>query len=221
MLEWLSEERMNDIYNYFNIGLMQLLNDNIKINSDDTQTMTLCKKYIEQPEEQREFIDAIVAGLQKNPLERILIIHVGFIIDAVDEELAEEQIHLISKSAVSFNSLESLIESEGYGREELLFLKRVSDVVSFYTSSFSQVLRYITYTARTTNELVDCIQIAASVSDFDDVRELASVIINKEEFPKFTDKERCALLEEIFRMMAVVHIRETERLNKHQPEEDS
>lgn len=207
-LEWLTAERMNDIYNYFNIGLMQLLNDNIKINGGDVQTMTLCKKYIEKPEEQREFIDAIITGLQKDPPQKSLIIHFGFVIDAVGEDLTEDQIQLIARSVGSFNNLKNFIKSEGYGKDDLQFLKRTSDIVAFYTSSFSQVLRYITYTAKTPVELIDCIQIAASTSDFDDVRELASVIIDKEEFPEFFENDKRILLEEIFRLLAVVHQRE-------------
>lgn len=220
MLEWLSEEKINDVYTCFNIGLLQLFKDNVKWTEDDSQTPMLCKSYIENPELQREFVNEVIAGIRDDDDDpgKVIIIPREVTEDVIGKPIDDDYMTLLLVAIVDSSAL----KNELMKREltDLDFFKENIHIISFYSSMYSQVLRYIMFTAKTVPEIIDCMQVAATVSDFDDVRELASVIINKEEFPKFTDKERCILLEEIFRLMAVVHIRETERLNKQQPEED-
>ena len=220
MLEWLSEEKINDVYTCFNIGLLQLFKDNVKWIEDDSQTPMLCKSYIENPELQREFVNEVIAGIRDGDDDpgKVIIIPREVTEDVIGKPIDDDYMTLLLVAIVDSSAL----KNELMKREltDLDFFKENIHIISFYSSMYSQVLRYIMFTAKTVPEIIDCMQATATVSDFDDVRELASVIINKEEFPKFTDEERCILLEEIFRLMAVVHIRETEKLNKQQPEED-
>lgn len=221
MLEWLSEEKINDVYTCFNIGLLQLFKDNVKWTEDDSQTPMLCKSYIENPELQHEFVNEVIAGIRDDDDDpgKVIIIPREVTEDVIEKPIDDDYMTLLLVAIVDSSAL----KNELMKREltDLDFFKENIHIISFYSSMYSQVLRYIMFTAKTVPEIIDCMQATATVSDFDDVRELASVIINKEEFPKFTDEERCILLEEIFRLMAVVHIRETERLNTQQPEEDS
>lgn len=221
MLEWLSEEKINDVYTCFNIGLLQLFKDNVKWIEDDPQTPMLCKSYIENPELQREFVNEVIAGIRDDDDDpgKVIIIPREVTEDVIGKPIDDDYMTLLLVAIVDSPAL----KNELMKREltDLDFFKENIHIISFYSSMYSQVLRYIMFAAKTVPEIIDCMQATATVSDFDDVRELASVIINKEEFPKFTDEERCILLEEIFRLMAVVHIRETEGLNKQQPEEDS
>ena len=220
MLEWLSEEKINDVYTCFNIGLLQLFKDNVKWTEDDSQTPMLCKSYIENPELQREFVNEVIAGIRDDDDDpgKVIIIPREVTEDVIGKPIDDDYMTLLLVAIVDSSALKNELMKRGLA--DLDFFKENIHVISFYSSMYSQVLRYIMFTAKTVPEIIDCIQAAATVSDFDDVRELASVIINKEEFPKFTDEERCILLEEIFRLMAVVHVRETEKLNKQQPEED-
>ena len=220
MLEWLSEEKINDVYTCFNIGLLQLFKDNVKWTEDDSQTPMLCKSYIENPELQREFINEVIAGIRDDDdaPEKVIIIPREVTEGVIGKLIDDDYMTLLLVAIFGSSALKNELMKRGL--IDLDFFDENIHVISFYSSMYSQVLRYIMFTAKTVPEIIDCMQAAATVSDFDDVRELASVIINKEEFPKFTDEERCILLEEIFRLMAVVHIRETEGFDKPQPEED-
>ena len=222
MLEWLSEEKINDVYTCFNIGLLQLFKDNVKWTEDDSQTPMLCKSYIENPELQHEFVNEVIAGIRDDDDDpgKVVIIPREVVGDVIGKLIDDDYMTLLLVAIVDPN--ESALKNElmKRGLADLDFFKENIHIISFYSSMYSQVLRYIMYTAKTVSEIIDCMQATATVSDFDDVREMASVVIDKEEFPKFTDEERCILLEEIFRLMAVVHVRETEKLNKQQPEED-
>ena len=221
MLEWLSEEKINDVYTCFNIGLLQLFKDNVKWTEDDSQTPMLCKSYIENPELQREFVNEVIAGIRDDDdaPEKVIIIPREVTEGVIGKPIDDDYMMLLLVAIFGSSALKNELMKRGL--VDLDFFDENIHVISFYSSMYSQVLRYIMFTAKTVPEIIDCMQAAATVSDFDDVRELASVIINKEEFPKFTDEERCILLEEIFRLMAVVHIRETEGFDKQQPEEDS
>ena len=221
MLEWMSEEKINDVYTCFNIGLLQLFKDNVKWTEDDPQTPMLCKSYIENPELQREFVNEVIAGIRDDDDDpgKVIIIPREVTEDVIGKPIDDDYMTLLLVAIVDSSTLKNELMKRGL--IDLDFFDENIHIISFYSSMYSQVLRYIMYTAKTVSEIIDCMQAVATVSDFDDVRELASVIINKEEFPKFTDEERCILLEEIFRLMAVVHIRETEILNTQQPEEDS
>ena len=223
MLEWLSEEKINDVYTCFNIGLLQLFKDNVKWTEDDSQTPMLCKSYIENPELQHEFVNEVIAGIRDDDDDpgKVIIIPREVVGDVIGKLIDDDYMTLLLVAIVDPN--ESALKNElmKRGLTDLDFFKENIHIISFYLSMYSQVLRYIMYTAKTVSEIIDCMQATATVLDFDDVREMASVVIGKEEFPKFSDEERKTLLEEIFRLMAVVHMRETERLNTQQPEEDS
>ena len=223
MLEWLSEEKINDVHTCFNIGLLQLFKDNVKWIEDDSQTPMLCKSYIENPELQREFINEVIAGIRDDDDDpgKVVIIPREVVGDVIGKLIDDDYMTLLLVAIVDPN--ESALKNElmKRGLIDLDFFDENIHIISFYSSMYSQVLRYIMFTAKTVSEIIDCIQATATVLDFDDVREMASVVIGKEEFPKFSDEERKTLLEEIFRLMAVVHMRETERLNTQQPEEDS
>lgn len=223
MLEWLSEEKINDVYTCFNIGLLQLFKDNVKWTEDDSQTPMLCKSYIENPELQHEFVNEVIAGIRDDDDDpgKVIIIPREVVGDVIGKLIDDDYMTLLLVAIVDPN--ESALKNElmKRGLTDLDFFKENIHIISFYSSMYSQVLRYIMYTAKTVSEIIDCMQATATVLDFDDVREMASVVIGKEEFPKFSDEERKTLLEEIFRLMAVVHMRETERLNTQQPEEDS
>lgn len=220
MLEWLSEEKINDVYTCFNIGLLQLFKDEVKWIDEDPQTPMLCKSYIENPELQREFVNEVIAGIRDddNDPGKVIIIPREVTEDVIEKPIDDDYMTLLLVAIADSSTLKNELMKRGLA--DLDFFKENIHIISFYSSMYSQVLRYIMYTAKTVSEIIDCMQATATVSDFDDVREMASVVIDKEEFPKFTDEERCILLEEIFRLMAVVHIRETEKLNKQQPEED-
>ena len=221
MLEWLSEEKINDVYTCFNIGLLQLFKDNVKWTEDDPQTPMLCKSYIENPELQREFVNEVIAGIRDDDDDpgKVIIIPREVTEDVIGKPIDDDYMTLLLVAIVDSSTLKNELMKRGL--IDLDFFDENIHVISFYSSMYSQVLRYIMFTAKTVPEIIDCMQAAATVSDFDDVREMASVVIGKEEFPKFSDEERKTLLEEIFRLMAVVHMWETERLNTQQPEEDS
>lgn len=221
MLEWLSEEKINDVYTCFNIGLLQLFKDNVKWIDEDSQTPMLCKSYIENPELQREFVNEVIAGIRDDDDDpgKVIIIPREVTEDVIEKPIDDDYMTLLLVAIADSSALKNELMKRGL--TDLDFFKENIHIISFYSSMYSQVLRYIMYTAKTVSEIIDCMQATATVSDFDDVREMASVVIGKEEFPKFSDEERKTLLEEIFRLMAVVHMRETEGLNTQQPEEDS
>ena len=221
MLEWMSEEKTNDVYTCFNIGLLQLFKDDVKWIDEDPQTPMLCKSYIENPELQREFINGVIDGIRDDADDpgKVIIIPRKVVEDVIEKPIDDDYMTLLLVAIADSSALKNELMKRGL--TDLDFFKENIHIISFYSSMYSQVLRYIMYTAKTVSEITDCMQATATVSDFDDVREMASVVINKEEFPKFSDEERKTLLEEIFRLMAVVHMRETERLNTQQPEEDS
>lgn len=224
MLEWMSEEKINDVYTCFNIGLLQLFKDNVKWIDEDSQTPMICKSYIENPELQHEFINGVIDGIRDDADDpgKVIIIPRKVIEDVVEKPIDDDCMTLLLIAVVDSN--ESVLKNEliERGLTDLDFFKENIHIISFYSSMYSQVLRYIMYTAKTVSEIIDCMQATATVSDFDDVREMASVVIDKEEFPKFSDEERKTLLEEIFRLMAVTHIREiTEESNHDRQEEDS
>lgn len=221
MLEWLSEEKINDVYTCFNIGLLQLFKDEVKWIDEDPQTPMLCKSYIENPELQREFINGVIDGIRDDADDpgKVIIIPRKVVEDVIEKPIDDDYMTLLLVAIADSSALKNELMKRGL--TDLDFFEENIHIISFYSSMYSQVLRYIMYTAKTVSEIIDCMQATATVSDFDDVREMASVAINKEEFPKFSDEERKTLLEEIFRLMAVVHMRETERLNTQQPEEDS
>ena len=221
MLEWLSEEKINDVYTCFNIGLLQLFKDEVKWIDEDPQTPMLCKSYIENPELQREFVNEVIAGIRDDDDDpgKVIIIPREVTEDVIGKPIDDDYMTLLLVAIVDSSALKNELMKRGL--TDLDFFDENIHIISFYSSMYSQVLRYIMYIAKTVSEIIDCMQATATVLDFDDVREMASVTINKEEFPKFSDEERKTLLEEIFRLMAVVHMRETERLNTQQPEEDS
>ena len=221
MLEWLSEEKINDVYTCFNIGLLQLFKDNVEWIDEDPQTPMLCKSYIENPELQREFVNEVIAGIRDDDDDpgKVIIIPREVIEDVIEKPIDDDYMTLLLVAIADSSALKNELMKRGL--TDLDFFDENIHIISFYSSMYSQVLRYIMYTAKTVSEIIDCMQATATVLDFDDVREMASVVIGKEEFPKFSDEERKTLLEEIFRLMAVVHMRETERLNTQQPEEDS
>ena len=221
MLEWLSEEKINDVYTCFNIGLLQVFKDNVEWIDEDPQTPMLCKSYIENPELQREFVNEVIAGIRDDDDDpgKVIIIPREVIEDVIEKPIDDDYMTLLLVAIADSSALKNELMKRGL--TDLDFFDENIHIISFYSSMYSQVLRYIMYTAKTVSEIIDCMQATATVLDFDDVREMASVVIGKEEFPKFSDEERKTLLEEIFRLMAVVHMRETERLNTQQPEEDS
>ena len=221
MLEWLSEEKINDVYTCFNIGLLQVFKDNVEWIDEDPQTPMLCKSYIENPELQREFVNEVIAGIRDDDDDpgKVIIIPREVTEDVIEKPIDDDYMTLLLVAIADSSALKNELMKRGL--TDLDFFDENIHIISFYSSMYSQVLRYIMYTAKTVSEIIDCMQATATVLDFDDVREMASVVIGKEEFPKFSDEERKTLLEEIFRLMAVVHMRETERLNTQQPEEDS
>lgn len=221
MLEWMSEEKINDVYTCFNIGLLQLFKDNVKWIDEDSQTPMLCKSYIENPELQREFINGVIDGIRDDADDpgKVIIIPREVTEGVIGKPIDDDYMTLLLVAIADSSALKNELMKRGL--TDLDFFDENIHIISFYSSMYSQVLRYIMYTAKTVSEIIDCMQATATVLDFDDVREMASVVIGKEEFPKFSDEERKTLLEEIFRLMAVVHMRETERLNTQQPEEDS
>ena len=134
MLEWLSEEKINDVYTCFNIGLLQLFKDNVKWIDEDSQTPMICKSYIENPELQHEFINGVIDGIRDDADDpgKVIIIPRKVIEDVVEKPIDDDCMALFLIAVMDSNEYVLKNELIERGLNDLDFFKENIQIISLY-----------------------------------------------------------------------------------------